>query len=45
MKKYIKPEILVEKYEITNVIAALSENTGTTLHPTEDTYEWDDFWN
>jgi len=44
MKKYIKPTLEVENYELGNVIAALSTNAQTTLHETVDVYNWDEFW-
>lgn len=44
MKKYIKPILEVENYELANVIAALSTNSTNTLHETVDVYDWEEFW-
>ena len=44
MKKYNKPTLEVENYELGNVIAALSMNEQNTLHETVDVYDWADFW-
>ena len=44
MKKYNKPLINIEKFELTNAIAALSKNESNTLHETVDVYNWDEFW-
>lgn len=45
MKKYIKPTLDVEKFELTNSIAALSKNESNTLHETVDVHDWESFWN
>ena len=44
MKKYIKPTLEVENFELDNAIAALSTNTGNTLHETVDVHDWESFW-
>ena len=40
MKRYNKPLINIEKFELTNAIAALSKNESNTLHETVDVHEW-----
>ena len=44
MKKYNKPLINIEKFELTNAIAALSKNESNTLHETVDVHEWEDLF-
>ena len=44
MKKYNKPTLNVENYELDNVIAALSTAPTNTLHDIIDVYDWNDFW-
>ena len=44
MKKYIKPILEVENFELGNAIAALSKNETNTLHETVDVHDWESFW-
>lgn len=44
MKKYIKPTLDVEKYELINAVAALSTNNQNVLNENVDVYDWDEFW-
>ena len=44
MKKYIKPTVDVEMFELMNIIASLSENKSSILDTSEDSQNWDEFW-
>lgn len=40
MKRYTKPTINVEEFELNNTIAALSTNSAQTLDNKVDVYDW-----